>query len=81
MQKINCILAVLLERKIDGGHCVKFKNKYYLPKTDIGDPVHFKKKTTCMVIEAFDGNLYGNILDTIYVLEEVPSHHNTSANV
>ena len=28
-EKINLILAVLTERTVDSGHCLKFRNKYY----------------------------------------------------
>ena len=31
-----------------------------------------------MVIEAFDGSLYVNILDTLYLMEEVPEHERFS---
>lgn len=77
-EKINHLLAKLSERKIDSGHCVKYKNKYYLPVTGAGVKTCLKKKSTCMVIEAFDGKLYGNILDQIYALEEVASHEKVS---
>ena len=31
-----------------------------------------------MVIEAFDGSLFVNILDTLYLMEEVPEHERFS---
>lgn len=34
----------------------------------------------CLVIEAFDGNLYANILDQLYCLEEIPEIQAVSAN-
>ena len=33
IEKINQILAVIAERKIDAGHCIQFENKYYIPVT------------------------------------------------
>ena len=39
---------------------------------------YFNNKTDCMVIKAFDGSLYANILDTLYLMEEVPEHERFS---
>ena len=78
IEKINHTLAVLSERKVDAGHCIKYKNKYYLTISPSGMTTHFKRGTTCLVIESFDGHLYANVLDQIYLLEQVPSHHSVS---
>lgn len=75
---INQTLAVLSPRKIDTGHCVRFKNKYYIPTSDEGARRYFNNKTDCMVIEAFDSSLYVNILDSLYLMEEVPEHERFS---
>ena len=69
---INHILSVLSCRKLDGGNCIRYKNKYYIPVTRNAHKAYLKKGMTAMVIEAFDGNLYVNILDHIFALEEVP---------
>lgn len=74
LEKINCTLAVLSPRKVDSGHSIRFKNKIYLPVSENGIPAYVKNKMTCMVIEAFDGNLYVNVLDQIYLMQEVPEH-------
>ena len=74
LEKINCTLAVLSPRKIDSGHSIKFKNKIYIPVTEKGIPTYLKNKMDCMVIEAFDGNLYVNVLDQIHIMKEVPEH-------
>lgn len=74
MEQINHTLAVLSPRKIDSGHSIRFKNKIYLPTSENGSSVLFKNKTDCMVIEAFDGNLYVNVFDKIYIMEEIPKH-------
>lgn len=71
-RKINQILAVLSCRKVDGGNCIRYKNKYYIPITRNAHKAYLKKGMTAMVIEAFDGSLYVNILDHIFALEEVP---------
>lgn len=75
---VNLILAVLSRRVIDGGHCIKYLNKFYLPKTANGLDVFYPKGTPALVIEAFDGELYTNINDTIYHLEEVEQRHKQS---
>lgn len=78
LEKINCTLAVLSPRKIDSGHSIKYKNKTYIPTSDRDIPYFFKKKSDCMVIEAFDGNLYVNVLDNIYIMKEIPEHEKYS---
>lgn len=45
-----------------------------MPVTRNANKVYLKKGMTAMVIEAFDGNLYVNILDHIFALEEVATH-------
>ena len=69
--KINTTLAILAQRKVDSGHSIKYKNKYYIPQTKNASPVHFKRGTDVLVIEAFDKELYVTVQDEIFVLEEV----------
>lgn len=69
---INKTLAILSSRKLDNGHCIRYKNKYYLPVCHSGAKAYFKKGMDAMVIESFDKNLYVNILDHLFALEEVP---------
>lgn len=76
--KINQILAVLSTRKIDNGHCIRYKNKYYIPVTKNGIRTYLKKGTTTMVIESFEGSLYVNILDQLFVMVEIPEHEELS---
>ena len=72
-KKINLILAVLTQRKVDAGHCVQFKNKHYRMLNARGTQVHYQKGTKVMVIQAFDGSLYCCVNDKyIYALEEIP---------
>lgn len=43
IEKINQILAVIAERKIDAGHCIQFENKYFIPVTANNTDVYFEK--------------------------------------
>lgn len=79
-EKINLILAVLTERKIDNGHCIKFDKKYFKPVNCNGNHVYYYKGTHCMVIKAFDGQLFGCINDQVHALEEIPTHQRSSKN-
>ena len=71
-KKINVTLSVLSSRKLDGGNCIRYKNKYFIPISRSGHKCYLKKGMTAMVIEAFDDKLYVNILDHLLALEEVP---------
>lgn len=79
-EKTNLILSILTERKIDNGHCLKFKNTYFKTLDKNGYQVHFYKGTKAMVIEAFDGNKFCCIDENIYALETVLSHEKQSEN-
>lgn len=79
-EKINLILSVLTERKVDNGHCIKFKNTYYKTLDKNGHQVHFYKGTKSMVIESFDGNKYCCIDNNVYALEAIPTHERISKN-
>ena len=70
--KINRILSVISNRKLDAGHCIRYKNKYYIPVSSSGNHTYFKKGMNALVIESFDGHLYVNILDQLFALEELP---------
>lgn len=83
-EKINQILSVLATRKLDSGHCIRYKNKYYIPVTASGSKAYFTKGMSAMVIESFDNNLYVNILDQLFLLEEIPereTHSKTFDNI
>lgn len=79
-EEINLILSVLTERKVDNGHCLKFKNTYFKTLDKNGHQVHFYKGTKAMVIESFDGEKYCCIDESIYALEAIPSHEKVSKN-
>ena len=79
-EKINLTLAVLSERKVDSGHCIKFKNKYFKLINQNGYPVYYHKGTTGMVINAFDNELFFCVGEKVYALEEIPIHQRVSKN-
>ena len=73
--KINLILAVLCERTVDTGHCLRHSNKYYRMIDGNGKQVHYHKGTKVMLIQAFDHCKYCCVNDKdIYALEEIPEH-------
>lgn len=79
-QKINLTLAVLSRRVVDTGHSICFKKKYYRLVNSVGTPIYFGKGTKCMVIEAFDKNLFATVEDSIFALEEIPKTQTSSVN-
>lgn len=81
-EKINLILAVLCERTVDAGHCLRHSNKYYRMIDCNGLQVHYRKGTKVMLIQAFDRNKYCCVNDKdIYALEEIPEHEAKSKNL
>ena len=80
--KINLILAVLTERTVDSGHCIKYLNDYYKMVDSRGTQVHYLKGTKAMLIEAFDGNKYCCVNDSdIYALELIPQRNSKSKDI
>lgn len=75
---INQTLSVLTSRQIDNGHCIRFKNKVYIPKDKNGTTQLFRKGSSAIVIESFDGNMYVNILDHLFALEELEQRRDIS---
>lgn len=72
-EKINLILAVLTQRKVDSGHCIQFQKKHYRMLDRRSHQVHYHKGTKVMVIQAYDGGLYCCVNDKdVYALDEVP---------
>lgn len=81
-EKINLILAVLTERTVDSGHCLKFQKKYYRMLDKNGAQIHYRKGTKVMLIRSYDKNLYCCVNDkNIYALEEIPEHEAKSKNL
>lgn len=79
-EKIKHILAVISNRKIDNGHCIRYNKEYYLPVGKDGLPKYYYKGTKALVIQTFDNQLYTSINDDIYALKMVPKHEYTSVN-
>lgn len=72
-EKINYTLAILTPRKIDNGNAIKFKNEYYQPYEN-GQLKCFRTKTECLVIKAFNGELFVSIDEKIYELRKLDTH-------
>lgn len=72
--QMNLILARLSTRKIDSAHCIKFKNSYYIPSNAYGSKQYFKSKTECLVIEAFNQELYVTIENKVYHLLKINNY-------
>ncbi len=71
VNSLNYILAVLSIRTFNSGHSISYKNKIYLPYTKDNKLVCYRNKTKCTVIEAFDGNLYVQVYNEIFILKEL----------
>lgn len=79
-QKLNYILAVLSNRKIDSGHSIKFKNKYYKLIDCNGNQKFFIKGTNALVIQAFNKKIYCTVNKNVYLLEQILNHKTKSKN-
>lgn len=76
--QIDKILAVISNRKLDAGHCIRYKNKYYIPIARSGSEAYFHKGAHALVIESFSGKLYVNISDNLFALKEIPPRQKLS---
>lgn len=77
-EKICQTLAVLTERTIDAGHCIRFRNRYYQLMDSRGLQVCYLKGTKGLVIQTFHGRLLFSTNDRIYELDPVPERAETS---
>jgi len=80
IETINQTLAVLAERTIDTGHCIKFDNQFYKTMDSQGLQVHYHKGTKGLVIKTFDNKLIFSTNDKVYELELIPVHERKSRN-
>ena len=78
-ETINYTLAVLTPRKIDNGNSIKYQNKYYQPYLD-NELKCFLPKTECLVIKAFNGDLFVTIDEKIFELKELSRNERFSKN-
>ena len=79
-EKINLILAILCKRVVDNGHSIKYNKHYYRFINRVGTPIYFNKGTKCIVIKAFDGNLYATVDNSVFALEEISEVQSRSEN-
>lgn len=75
--EINYTLAILTPRKLDNGNSIKYYNNYYQPYEN-GQLKCFRAKTECLVIKAFDGELFVTIGEKIYELRKLETHEKYS---
>ena len=76
-EQINYTLAVLTPRKIDNGNAIKYYNNYYQAYEN-GILKCFRAKTECLVIKAFNGELFVTIDEKIYELRKLETHEKYS---
>ena len=74
------MLAVLCKRVVDSGHSIKYNKHYYRFINRVGTPIYFNKGTKCIVIKAFDGNLYATVDNSVFALEEISEVQAKSEN-
>ena len=77
-EKLNLILSVLTERKVDSGHCIHYYGRHYKLLDDQGMVTCYHKGTSVMVIKSFDNSLFASVGEKIYALEEITSHEEIS---
>lgn len=78
IETINQTLAILTERTVDSGHCIKFNKTYYKTIDYRGIQTHYVKGTKGLVIQTFDNRLLFSINEKIYELDPIPEHENKS---
>lgn len=79
-EKLDLTLAVLSDRVVDSGHCIRFENKFYKLVDSNNIPVFFRKGVKVLVIKTFSGKLFASANDTVYSLSEIPPHESYSEN-
>lgn len=77
-EKINLILAVLSPRKMDNGSAIRYMNHYYQAYDENNNLICFKPKTECLVIKAFDQQLFITVDDKVYKLIELQKNQTLS---
>lgn len=79
LERINYTLAVLTPRKIDNGNSIKYYNKYYQPYLN-NELKCFMPKTDCLVIKAFNGDLFVTIDEQVLELRQLSRNERFSKN-
>ena len=71
-EELNIIISIRIKRTIDNASSIKYFNKYYVPiDLETGEVISFSNHTECIVVNAYNKELYGLIKDKLYKLEEV----------
>ena len=78
IETINQTLAILTERTVDSGHCIKFNKTYYKTMDARGLQTYYLKGTKGLVIQTFDNRLLFSTNEKIYELDPVPEHQKQS---
>jgi hypothetical protein len=78
--KIDMILAIVVDRQVDNGHSIRFDNKYFRTVNKDGIANYFYKGTKGLVIKTFSGGLFFSTDEGVYALEEIPLHERSSKN-
>ncbi len=72
ISELNIIISIRIKRTIDNASSIKYFNEYYLPiNMETGEVTSYVKGTECIVINAYDKELYCLIEDKIYSLLKV----------
>lgn len=77
---INRTLAVITQRTVDAGHCIKFQKQYYKTMDSQGLQVHYYSGTKGLVIKTFDHQLLFSINNMVCELDLVAQHEPISRN-
>jgi len=73
LERIDKILSVLSERKLDKGQSIRYKNKFFRLLDKDGKQVNLRPGTKGLVAETFSGKLYFSVDNSAYVLDEIPA--------
>ena len=77
-EKINLTLAIIAKRTIDNGNCIRFENNYYRLLDKRAKQVNLRPKTKVLVIKALDGKLYATFDESVFALEKLNTHKESS---
>lgn len=73
-EEINKTLAVLSQRTVNAGSCIRYQNKTYRFIDENRNIVPIKRMTMVTVIKALDGNLYAACGESTFALRELLPH-------
>lgn len=76
---IDYYLSKVSRRLVDKGCSISFKNQYYAFYDENDKRIYPSNKTKCIVVETFNGELYGNVFDKTYVLKKINKNKDVSS--